>query len=43
VDAYREIRAVMRRNKKIYDLRTAAFVISIEKIANAYQYLGIFP
>jgi len=43
VDAYRELRAVMKRNKKIHDLRTAAFAVAVEKIATAYQSLGIFP
>ena len=43
VDAYREIRAVMKRNDRIRDLRTAAFAVAIEKVAAAYESLGIFP
>ena len=43
VSAYNEIRETLNRNKKIPDLRTAAFVVAIDKIANAYYSLGIFP
>ncbi len=43
VNAYNEIRETWKRNKKIPDLRTAAFVCSIDKIANSYISLGIFP
>ena len=43
VNAYNEIRETWKRNKKIPDLRTAAFVCAIDKIANSYIALGIFP
>jgi glutamate dehydrogenase (NAD(P)+) len=43
VDAYREIRAVHKRRRQIKDLRTAAYVVAIEKVATAYENLGIFP
>lgn len=43
VNAYNEIRETWKRNKKIPDLRTAAFVVAIDKIANSYIALGIFP
>ena len=43
VFAYNEIRETWKKNKKIPDLRTAAFVVAIEKIANSYIALGIFP
>ena len=43
VDAYREIRDVVKRNRKINDLRTAAMVVAITKVAGAYESLGIFP
>lgn len=39
--AYQEIREIRDRHK--IDLRTAAFVSAIEKIARNYQYSGIFP
>jgi glutamate dehydrogenase (NAD(P)+) len=41
--AYNEIREKMKQKKKIHDLRTAAFVIAVEKICEAYISLGIFP
>ncbi len=43
VSAYRDIRAVWKKNKKIDDLRTAAFHVAISKVAQSYQALGIFP
>ncbi|GAB4286175.1 MAG: Glu/Leu/Phe/Val dehydrogenase [Ignavibacteriaceae bacterium] len=43
VHAYNEIRDKFKSNKKIPDLRTAAFVVAIEKIAQSYISLGIFP
>lgn len=41
--AYNEIRDTWQENKKIPDLRTAAFVTAIDKIAASYMSLGIFP
>ena len=41
--AYQEIREVRERKPEIRDLRTAAFVNAIEKIARSYMELGIFP
>ena len=41
--AYREIRGAMKRRKKIEDLRMASYTCAIEKIADAYLDLGIFP
>ena len=43
VSAYNEIREQAKRNAKIPDLRTAAFVEAINKVALAYLELGIFP
>lgn len=43
VQAYNEIRETWKANKKILDLRTAAFVTAINKIADSYYALGIFP
>jgi glutamate dehydrogenase (NAD(P)+) len=42
VNAYREITQI-RKEKKVGDLRTAAFVNSLEKIAVSYLELGVFP
>ena len=41
--AYRDVREIMRRRRKVQDLRMACFVIAIEKIAQSYTDLGIFP
>ncbi len=42
-NAYNQIREVWKSNGKIPDLRTAAFVEAINKIATSYIELGIFP
>jgi glutamate dehydrogenase (NAD(P)+) len=41
--AYNEIRSIYKKSKKIPNLRTAAFVSAINKIAVSYDKLGIFP
>ncbi len=41
--AYRQIREIWLRSKDIKDLRTAAFVCAINKVADDYMALGIFP
>jgi glutamate dehydrogenase (NAD(P)+) len=41
--AYENIREVWKGNKKIEDLRTAAFVTALSKVGNDYMNLGIFP
>src|SRR5262245_51455973 len=43
VYAYREIRDVHRRKSPADSMRTAAFIIAIEKVATTYEQLGIFP
>lgn len=43
ITSYQQIRDLWKRKRKIEDLRTAAFVVAIEKISNDYQSLGIFP
>ena len=42
INAYDNIRNTMKE-KDIPDLRTAAFVVAIEKVAVSYSLLGIFP
>lgn len=42
IEAYRSIRET-KKKYKIADLRTAAFTLSITKIADAYGSMGIFP
>ncbi len=41
--AFRQIRSIHTANPKIPDLRTAAFVCAIDKVARSYLELGIFP
>jgi glutamate dehydrogenase (NAD(P)+) len=43
INAYNEIRSVWKGNAKIPDLRTAAYIDAINKIAVSYLELGIFP
>ena len=43
VTAYQQIREVYAKHPDIPDLRTAAFVVAINKIASDYMALGIFP
>ena len=41
-DAYQQIRE-LQRQRDLGDLRTAAFVLAIERVAVNYEALGIFP
>ncbi|ANM30806.1 glutamate dehydrogenase [Acidobacteria bacterium Mor1] len=41
-EAFREIAEIARR-KKIRDLRTAAYICAISKVARSYTELGVFP
>jgi len=43
ISAYNEINMVKKRNPKIEDLRTAAFVSGINKLGASYMALGVFP
>ncbi len=43
ITAYQQIREIQKRKRKVRDLRTAAFVNAISKIANDYISLGIWP
>jgi glutamate dehydrogenase (NAD(P)+) len=43
IAAYHEIVETKRRDPRIPDLRTAAFVNAIDKVSRAYLELGIFP
>ena len=40
-EAYREIRELLLSNDKIKDLRTAAFGLAIQKIADIYQSMNL--
>ena len=43
VNAYDQIREVYKRKSTIEDLRTAAFMVALDKISGDYIRLGIFP
>lgn len=43
ITAYNEVRDTKKRKKKVEDLRTAAFVTALLKIADDYNAMGIFP
>jgi glutamate dehydrogenase (NAD(P)+) len=43
VNAYDQIREVYKRKKNLEDLRTAAFIVALDKISGDYVRLGIFP
>ncbi len=43
VSAYNDIREVWKKNKKLEDLRSAAFYVALNKVAESYAMLGIFP
>ena len=43
ISAYHDIRLIYKRSKSISDLRTAGFVDAINKVAEGYKSLGIFP
>jgi glutamate dehydrogenase (NAD(P)+) len=41
--AYREIHGIQQKYGRKIDLRTASFIDAIDKIAAAYDHMGIFP
>ena len=43
VGAYQQIRDLWKRDPRTKDLRTAAFLNAINKIAQSYLELGVFP
>jgi len=43
INATNEIMDCWKKNPKIRDMRTAAFVVAINKVGTSYQELGIFP
>jgi glutamate dehydrogenase (NAD(P)+) len=43
INAYSEIREVWKKDPRIPNLRTAGFLIAINKVAVSYMELGIFP
>jgi glutamate dehydrogenase (NAD(P)+) len=43
INAYHQIRDLMKRDARVKDLRTAAFLNALQKVATTYLELGIFP
>jgi glutamate dehydrogenase (NAD(P)+) len=43
INATREIMDTWNKNPEIPDMRTAAYVVAINKVAGSYAELGIFP
>ena len=43
INAYKEIRDIKKRRKKLNTLREAAFLSALNKIASDYLQLGVFP
>ena len=43
INAYEEIRGICKRRHRVSNLRTAAYILAIEKIAKSYRQSGIFP
>lgn len=43
ITAFKEIEEIRRRKRSVKDLRTAAYISAIDKIAVSYMELGIFP
>lgn len=43
INATREVMDCWKANPKIPDMRTAAYVVAINKVGTSYQELGIFP
>jgi len=43
IEAFHELHETQQKHSEGMDLRTAAFIVSIDKIATSYRELGIFP
>jgi glutamate dehydrogenase (NAD(P)+) len=43
MEATREIVGCWKANQSIPDMRTAAYVVAIDKVGTSYAELGIFP
>ncbi len=41
--AFHQIRSILKSNDNVKDMRTAAYKSAIDKIAESYKYLGVFP
>jgi glutamate dehydrogenase (NAD(P)+) len=43
INSYHSIREILMQNPKVDNLRTAAFINAIDKVAACYMELGVFP
>lgn len=43
ISSYQNIRKTWKQDKRIKDMRTAAFVYAIDRVASSYTTLGIWP
>lgn len=43
ISSFHDIRNALLAHKKVKDHRTAAFIVSINKVASSYMNLGIWP
>ena len=43
IGAYHQIREIQKTDRRVADLRTAAFVSAVRKVATSYLELGVFP
>ena len=43
ITAFHSIRDIYKRRKRVEDLRTAAFICALDKVASDYIALGVFP
>nr|MBA3318313.1 Glu/Leu/Phe/Val dehydrogenase [Gemmatimonadales bacterium] len=43
IGAYHPIREVWKQRGSMEDMRTAALIVAIDKVALSYEQLGIFP
>jgi glutamate dehydrogenase (NAD(P)+) len=43
IAAYHPIRETWKKHEGKLDLRTAALIVAIDKVATSYEHLGIFP
>jgi glutamate dehydrogenase (NAD(P)+) len=43
IGAYHQIREIQKADRRVADLRTAAFVSAVRKVATSYLELGVFP
>ena len=41
IDGFQEVKKIFISNEKIVDFRTAAYLLAIEKIAMAYESIGL--